>query len=308
MTPGRSPKGDSPVTSTSNAGSRSSSSARVSRSAVVRRALRAGETVPTWLARSRRRCAWNAAPSGEPHLGVAVPTEVQHGALGREQVERALQPRRRRARMHDEVAPADGIFWPREAGAECGRDLGPGAVDVDERDLDRGEPRQQASDAAPDHPSADDGDAVSQQRRCIPQGVDGGLDRAGEHGARGRHGVGHDGHRAGGHHVRRLVRVQAEDRAAPQLRRSLLDHTDVEVAVLHGPREVALLKRRAHRGVLARRHAAAEHQRLGAATHAGAQRPDDDIAVPWHGQRDRPDLSAPGRAQPERMGVIEHVL
>ena len=35
-------------------------------------------------------------------------------------------------------------------------------------------------------------------------------------------------------------------------RRTLLDDADVEVAVLHRPREVALLERRPHRGVLAR--------------------------------------------------------
>src|SRR5215210_4689606 len=63
ITPGSSSKRDSPVTSTSNAGSRSNSSASASRSAVVRRALRAGETVPTWLARSPRPPAWNAPPS-----------------------------------------------------------------------------------------------------------------------------------------------------------------------------------------------------------------------------------------------------
>src|SRR6185503_15206672 len=62
-TPGSSSKRDSPVTSTSNAGSRSRSSASASRSAVVRRALRAGDTVPTWLARSPRRPEWNAPPS-----------------------------------------------------------------------------------------------------------------------------------------------------------------------------------------------------------------------------------------------------
>src|SRR3954447_6589090 len=63
MTPGRSSKRDSPVSSASNAGSRSSSSASASRSAVVRRELRAGDIVPTWLARSARRPEWNAPPS-----------------------------------------------------------------------------------------------------------------------------------------------------------------------------------------------------------------------------------------------------
>jgi hypothetical protein len=30
--------------------------------------------------------------------------------------------------------------------------------------------------------------------------------------------------------------------------------------------------------------------------------------VPRLGQRDRPDLAVPGRAQPERVRVVEHVL
>ena len=87
-----------------------------------------------------------------------------------------------------------------------------------------------------------------------------------------------------------------------------LDGADVEVAVLDRPGEVAFLERRAHRGVLARRHAAPEHQRLGAAADAGPQRADHDIAPPRLGQRDRPDLTAPGRAEPERVRVVEHVL
>src|SRR3954447_25202143 len=63
MTSGNSSKRDSPVSSASNAGSRSSSSASASRSAVVRRELRAGDIVPTWLARSPSRPTWNAPPS-----------------------------------------------------------------------------------------------------------------------------------------------------------------------------------------------------------------------------------------------------
>ena len=204
--------------------------------------------------------------------------------------------------------PPAASLRPREAGAERGRDLGPRRVDVDERDLDRREPGEQPGDAAADHPGADDGDAVADQRGRVPQGVDGGLDGAGEHGARGRHVVGHDGHGAGRHHVGRLVRVQAEDRAAAQLRRPLLDGADVEVAVLDRPREVPFLERRAHRGVLARRHAAPEHQRLGPAADAGPQRADHHVAAPRLGQRDRPDLPAPGRAQPERVRIVEHVL
>ena len=155
-------------------------------------------------------------------------------------------------------------------------------------------------------PGADDRDPVAEQRCGVPQGVDGGLDGPREHGARGRHAVGHDGHRAGRHDVGGLVRVQAEDRAAAQLRRSLLHGADVEVAVLDRPREVALLKWRPHRGVLVRRHTAPEHQRLGAPADAGPQGADHHVVRPWLGQRDRPDLPDAGRAQPERVRVGLH--
>jgi hypothetical protein len=65
------------------------------------------------------------AAQREPHLGVSVPAEVEHRALGREQIERALEPGRRRACVHDQVAPAGGVLRPREAGAERSRDVGP---------------------------------------------------------------------------------------------------------------------------------------------------------------------------------------
>ena len=248
------------------------------------------------------------AAQREAHLGVAVPAEVEHGALRREQVQRALQPGGRRARVHDEVAAAGGVLRQREGRPERGRDRRPCGVDVDERDLDRWESRQQPRDAAADHPGADDGDAVADQRRRVPQGVEGRLDGAREHRAGGRHVVGHDGHRAGRHHVGALVRVQAEDGATAELRRPLLDDAHAEVAVLDRPREVALLERRAHRRVLARRHAAAEHQRLRPAADAGPQRADHHVAGSRLGQRDRPDLPVPGRPEPERMCVGGHVL
>ena len=104
------------------------------------------------------------------------------------------------------------------------------------------------------------------------------------------------------------MRVEAEHRAAAQLRRPLLDGADVEVAVLDRPREIPLLERRSHRGVLARRHTAPEHQRLGAPAHAGPQRADQHVAPPWLGQPDRPDLPTPRRAQPVCVCDVEHVL
>ena len=110
-----------------------------------------------------------------------------------------------------------------------------------------GKPGQQPGDAAADHAGADHGDPVADQRSGVPQRVDGGLHGAGEHRAPGRDVVGHrhDGRR--GHDVGGLVRVEAEDGAAEQVGGPVLDHADVEVAVLHRPGEVALLERGAHR-------------------------------------------------------------
>ena len=224
------------------------------RQPVGRRAARRcgpGRRCRPGCARMPRRPEWNAPPSDSLTSRVAVPAEVDDGALGREQVERPLEPGGRRAGVHDQVAAVGGVGRQREVDAERGRDVGPAGIDVHERDLHRREPGQQARDAAADHPGADDRDPVADQRRGVPQRVDRGLDGAREHGARGRHAVGHDGHGAGRHDVGGLVRVEAEDRAAEQLRRPLLHGADVEVAVLDRPREVALLERRPHRGVLA---------------------------------------------------------
>ena len=169
----------------------------------MRRPLRAGETVPTWLARMPRRLGMERAAQRQLDLVVAVPAEVDDRALGREQVERSLQPGGRGAGVHDQVAAAGGVGRQREPDAERGGDLGAARIDVDERDLDRREPAQQARDAAADHAGADDGDPVAEQRGGVPQGVDGGLDGAREDGAGGRHVIGHDRDRGGRDHVAR---------------------------------------------------------------------------------------------------------
>ncbi len=209
------------------------------------------------------------ATEREPDLAVAVPAEVDDRALGREQVERPLKPGGRRAGVNDQVAAVGGVGRQRELDAHRGRDVRPAGVDVYERHLHGREPTQQTSDAAADHPGADDRDPVTEERCGVPQSVDGGLDRARENGTSGWHPLGHDGHRAGRHHVGSLVRVQAEDRAAAQLRRPPHHDANVEVAVLDRSREVPLLKRRPHRGVLGGRHTAPEHQGLAASADAG---------------------------------------
>src|SRR5919106_430518 len=239
MTAGSSSKRDSPVTTTPKAGSRSSSSARESLSAVVRRALRAGDTVPTWLARIPRRPTWNAPPS-ESRTSASPyqlsSTTVPSGAR----------------RSSERWRPADVALV-------C---------------TTRSQPPAASSGRAKPTPSAA---ATSARDTSTSTSV-----------------TSTPGNRA--------------SRRATQLRRPLLDGADVEVAVLDRSREVALLERRAHRRVLARRDAAPEHQSLGAAADAGPQRVDHHVAASRLGQRDRPDLPAPGAAQPERVRLVEHVL
>ena len=160
--------------------------------------------------------------------------------------------------------------------------------DVDERDVrtpgNRASRRatQQPTIPAPTTATRSPTSGAASHRR-----VDGRLHGAGEHRARRWHVIRHDHHGPGRHHVGGLVRVQAEDGAAAQLRRPLLDDADVEVAVLDRPREVALLERRAHRRVLAGRDAAAEHECLGAPAHPRSQRAHEHLVRARQPQRVR---------------------
>jgi hypothetical protein len=173
--------------------------------------------------------------------------------------------------VDDEVAVSVEIgelARQRKVDAQPGGDLGPRRVEVDEGDPHGREAREQAGDTAPDHAGPDDGHAVTDEWRGVPEGVDRRLDRAGEHGTARRQVVRHDGHGLDRHDVGRLMRVQAEDRAPDQGGRPLLDDADAEVAVLDRSREVAVLVWGSHHGVLVRGDRSAEDDRLGAPAHA----------------------------------------
>ncbi len=231
---------------------------------------------------------------------VAVPAELEHLAVGSEQLEGGLQTGRRAGGVHDEVEVARRVAGTGEAHPQRRRHRGSRPVDVDEchrRSRDTG---QQARDAAADHPRAHHRDPVADQRPGVPQCVDRRLDRAGQHRPRRWDAVRDDGDRARRDDVRRLVRVEAEDRAPFQAGRPTLDHADVEVAVLDRPREVALLEGRAHRGVLALGHPATEHQRLGSAADAAVQRAHEHLVGAGLRQSHRADLATPRPCHPER--------
>src|SRR4051794_23769343 len=77
------------------------------------------------------------------------------------------------------------------------------------------------------------------------------------------------------------MRVQHEHADATPGRIAVLDDTDIAVAVLDRAGELARLERRAHARVLARRHVAAEHERLRAPADAAELRAHEQFAGAW---------------------------
>ena len=209
---------------------------------------------PTWLERIVRRREWNSPPEVETNGAVAEPARHDDLALGRGSPPgrtAALPPSRSHPpRCPDRAARRRGA---RTATPSASADGGLRAVHVDQHDVDARDLTREPCDGAADHPGPDDGDAIADERRGIPQHVDRGLDRAREHGPAGRNALGH--HRDGGfgHDERRLMGEKGEHGPATQSGRAALDDADVQIAVLDRPGKVALLERRPHPLVLARR-------------------------------------------------------
>ncbi len=192
----------------------------------------------------------------------------------------------------------------RERDAERGRDRALARFDVDELNLRAGRACREPRDEAADRAGADHGDAIADARPEVPEAVDRGLEVRGEHRARGRHAVGQHVHGARRHDVARLMRIEAEHVPADQRGRAALDDPDVAVAVLHGRRKIAGLKRRAHPLVLARRHGAREHERFGAAADAAVERADHRVSGLGAAQHLGPNLAAAWLRDPKRTCVL----
>jgi len=71
--------------------------------------------------------------------------------------------------------------------------FGDRGIGVEQLETREGETTQERGDGDPDHPAADDGDAVAEARPAVPQRVHRRLDRAGEDGAVARDVVGDGG-------------------------------------------------------------------------------------------------------------------
>ena len=114
-------------------------------------------------------------------VGIAIPAQVDDRSFGGQQVERQLKPGSLRARVEHEIALFLDASGQGELDAERLGDACACGVDVHQSDVHSGIASDQSGDRAADHAGAHDRHSVADQRRRIPQGVDGGLDGAGQH-------------------------------------------------------------------------------------------------------------------------------
>src|SRR5262245_26618155 len=235
-----------------------------------------------------------------------VPAHLDYGRFEPGEAKRVAQSRRRAARVDHDVRVVRRGIRRRERDTECLRDRHAFRVDVDDLDLAPADAGGQPRDQTPDRAGADDSNAIADVRASIPQPVDGGFEVRREHGALGRHIVRDHVNGADRDGIARLMWIQDEDVPILQRARSMFDHADARVAVLDRPGKVAALKRRAHAIALARGHAAAKHERLGAAADPAVQRAHDDVVRLRIGERLGTNLSPPGRRNPERASLRSH--
>jgi len=208
--------------------------------------------------------------------------------------------------MNDEVGITSGSSRRGESHTQRGGHRRAPGIDVHQFNLasddSRCEPGGQASDGA----GADHRDTIANVRSCIPDAVEGRFEIRGQHRAGGRNAVGQQVHRVGGDDETGLMRMEHEHRAVGELAWAAYDAADGRIPVLHGRRKLAGLKRRTHAAPFARRDAAVEHERLGAAADAAVLRLHQDLAVRRRPQFLAADLAAAGRRHPERSRLILH--
>ena len=103
------------------------------------------------------------------------------------------------------------------------------------------------------------------------------------------------------------MRVETENGSTGQSGRSLLDATNIAVAVFHRVRKAPLLKGRPHPIKLAGRNCPVEDQRLGSPADAGVERSNQDLVLAQRRQALAADF-APTRANdPKRKRLIGKV-
>ena len=277
ITSGRVSNGDSPVSRLSNAGSRRRSRASVSRSAVVRRPRRAGATMPTWLALTDEPTRVEAAPERELVVVVAVPAELDDRALRRQQLQRPLQARGGRAGVEDQVAPVGRLVGQGEvhpSAAATSARVGSTSTSVTGRRGSRvsSRARQQPTVPAPTTATRSPTSGAASQSALTAVSTMPASTARGTGTSSGTTVTADAGTTYAVWCGCRQNTVRPRRCAGPSS-----TTPDVEVAVLHRPGEVAVLKGRPHRVVLARRHVAAEDEALGPPADSGPESSDSNI-------------------------------
>ena len=253
---------------------------------------------PSGVERLRRAATGRAAsPYQDSSItspsGRAAPATVQAGGC--------------RAGVHDEVAVARRVGRAGRSRRRAPRRPPPALVDVDQ--LHRA-PGMAASSRATQQPTmpapttairSPTSGAASQSALTAVSTVPASTARV------RRAPVGYGRHRAGRHDVAvwcgyRQKTVRPSSAGGP-----LLHDPDVEVAVLDRAGEVAVLERCAHQLVLARRHPAAEDQRLRAPADPGAPGADQDIVRSRLGQPHWRISPTPGRRSQNARASARHL-
>ena len=185
-------------------------------------------------------------------------------------------------------------------------DSGTMRVSIDELHVAARRAGRQPGNETPDGSATDHHDSIAKVEAGVPYAVQRRLQVGGEHCPLRRNINRHDVDRRGRHDVARLMRMQGEDDAARQVRRPAFDTADAGIAVLDRSGKLTLLKRRAHACPLALRHAATEHERLGAAADSAEQRLHDDLVLRWGSKAVAANLATARFDDPERARLVGH--
>ena len=218
------------------------------------------------------------AAKRDRHRAAAEPARFDHPGLKAGAGDRGFEARTGGARVDDDVAFHRRLARRREPGAKRPRHILTVGIGIDRRHFGAGNARGKECRQGADNTAAHHRDAIPRRDARIPDHVQRRLHVSGKNGPFGRHARRNRHDRPGGHDVAVLMRIEAEYRAPGH--RPEFDHADIRIAVLYGRGESALLEWRAHALALAIRHAAGQHDELGAAAYPRIQRSHSHIFPP----------------------------
>ncbi len=182
--------------------------------------------------------------------------------------------------MKHQIAIGRRHVRQRETDPEPFRELGARPGNIDQDHVGARQLAAQESDERADDPRPDNRNAIRRSRRCVPNGVEGGLHVGGERRAPRRHAARHRDCCPGRDGENALMRMQREHDAVAKLAGAGFDPADDGITVFDREWERAAHERRAHALELAFGHFSGEHQALGAAAERAVERPHPYVMRP----------------------------